>query len=120
MWNTIHFNANNIEHDTLKSVLIKMPNRSKYAGYTFWHPSKLVRGVGWSRTFSFNDEWDFTIFKTGKNYKRTIEKKIGASEMLEAFKIVNEKLAKDNESYLNITEPEPLDKEVTIPEDLKR
>lgn len=122
MWHKVNFNSQNIEHHTAKSILIKMPNRSKYAGYTFWHPSKLVRGADWKRSFSFNDDWEFTIFKTGKNYKRTIEKKLGAEEMLEAFEIVNEELTPtdNDESYLKVTEPEPINADVIIPDELKR
>ena len=65
----INFNALSIEHETAKSVLIKMPNNSEWQGYTFWHPSKMRKDVkvevkGISRLFSYTDNWEFTIFKS--------------------------------------------------------
>lgn len=88
-WKTINFNKQNIEHETAKAVLIKMPNNSEYKGYKFWHPSKCVRtsseGKGYLKMFSATKEWEFTIFKTNKNGEKTNEETLSFEEMQEAF-----------------------------------
>ena len=88
-WKTINFNKQNIEHETEKAVLIKMPNNSEFKGYQFWHPAKCVRtlsaGKSYFKTFSFAEDWEFTIFKTDKNGNKTNEQILNANEMQEAF-----------------------------------
>lgn len=125
-WKAINFNALSIEHETAKSVLIKMPNNSEWQGYTFWHPSKCVRtlsrGKGYFKTFSYTDNWEFTIFKSNKRGERTIEQVLTARDMEKAFSVVNEQIASDasTESYLEIEEPIKIDKTVNINNELKR
>ena len=130
MWRKINFNAQNIETETERSTLIKMPKKSKYEGWVFWYPTKLVRdegGKGYNLSFSFSDTWEFKIFKQYKNGKGP-EQVISIAEMKEAFGLSNDTIesanaahdAKQNESYLNVTEPTPVDKEVEVDESLKR
>lgn len=121
-WKSITFNKQNIEFETAKAVLIKMPNRSDYAGYLFWHPAKLVRevgGNGYHVSFSYTDEFEFKIFKQSKTRKITAEAILSAEEMEEAFEIVNSQLS-DDESYLEITEPAKVDATVDIVEELRK
>ena len=123
MWHKVYFNSQNIEHDTAKAVLIKMPNKSEYAGYKFWHPTKLVReegGKGYHMSFSFTEEFQFTIRKYGQNRQVTAEKIIGCDEMLEAFEQVNEQIGGHEETYLEVAEPDKVDKTVKIREELTR
>ena len=123
MWHKVYFNSQNIEHDTAKAVLIKMPNKSEYAGYKFWHPTKLVReegGKGYHMSFSFTEEFQFTIRKYGQNRQVTAEKIIGCDEMLEAFEQVNEQIGGHEGTFLEIFEPDKVDKEVSILEELTR
>ena len=125
-WKTINFNALNIEHETAKAVLIKMPNNSEWHGYKFWHPSKCIRtlgrGKGYFKTFSYKDNWEFTIFKANKKGDRTAEQVLSAEDMEIAFDVVNEQISVDasTESYLEIEEPKKIDKTVNINNKLKR
>ena len=130
MWRKINFNAQNIEMETDRATLIKLPHRSEHDGWLFWHPSKLVREEGgkcYHLSFSFSDDWEFKIFKPYKNGKGP-EKIIGSEEMMAAFCASDEAIeqanaaheAKENESYLRVTEPEPVNKEVEVDESLKR
>lgn len=123
MWHKVYFNSQNIEHETEKAVLIKMPNKSEYAGYKFWHPTKLVReegGKGYHMSFSFTEEFQFTIRKYGKNRQVTAEKIIGWDEMLESFEQVNEQICGHEETYLEVAEPDKVDKTVKVREELTR
>lgn len=123
MWHKVYFNSQNIEHETAKAVLVKMPNKSEYAGYKFWHPLKLVReegGKGYHMSFSFTEEFEFTLRKYGQNRQVTAEKIIGWDEMLEAFEQVNEQICGHEEAYLEVTEPNNVDRTVKVREELTR
>ena len=123
MWHKAYFNSQNIEHETAKATLIKMPNKSEYAGYKFWHPSKLVReegGKGYHMSFSFAEDFEFALRKYGQNHQVTAEKIIGWDEMFEAFEQVNEQICGHEETYLEVAEPDKVDKTVKIREELTR
>lgn len=91
MWKNIEINLQNIETDTGKSTLIKMPKGSDYAGYKFWHPSKLVRygSNSYARSIGYTDEFTFKLKKygNGKYNKFDVidEIEIGVEEFEEAF-----------------------------------
>ncbi|MCI7527234.1 MAG: hypothetical protein MSA65_02830 [Mollicutes bacterium] len=126
MWKNIEINIQNIETDTGKATLIKMPNKSKYAGYKFWHPSKLI-GYGsnsYARSLGYTDEFKFKLFKNGNgkynkfNVIDTIE--IDVEEFEEAFDCMSDcTRTKSNETYLIVKEPEKIEKEIEIEEELK-
>ena len=126
MWKNIEINIQNIETDTGKATLIKMPNKSKYAGYKFWHPSKLVRygSNSYARSIGYTDEFTFKLFKNGNgkynkfNVIDTIE--IDVEEFEEAFDCMSDcTRVKSNETYLIVKEPEKVEKEIEIEEELK-
>lgn len=91
MWNKIKFNAQNIVAETARSVLIKMPNKSDFADFKFWHPKKLVRhegGKGYFLSFSFTHDFKFKLFRNGKNYRANeivAEQVLSADDMKVAF-----------------------------------
>lgn len=142
MWYKININLQNIELNTGKVVLIKMPKVSKYGGYKFWHPSKLVRengGKGYHFTFSFTEEFEFKLLQygNGKYNKFDVvdEIKVSYSEILEAFENGDVSISEANEKHakkefkeqfitkeITVHTPAKIDSniEVKIDEELKR
>lgn len=121
MWTKVYFNKQNIEHQTDRAVLINCPNKSSYAGYKFWHPSKLVREEGhngYLLSFSATDDWEFKVFKT---YKKLPNKEVllELEDMIDMFD-QSTKPSGDNESYLIVDEPKKVNKEVEVDDSLKR
>ena len=121
MWKTIQFNKQNIEYDTGTAVLIKLPNRSNYKGYKFWHPAKLVRemrkGNGYFLTLSYTDDFVFKVFKTDKKGKKLDEIEFSGDGLAAEFGQLTES---DDTSYLEITEPVKVDRKVEIIKELER
>ncbi len=125
MWKNIEINIQNIETETGKATLIKMPNKSKYAGYKFWHPSKLVRygSNSYARSIGYTDEFTFKLKKygNGKYNKFDVinEIEISVKEFEEVFGCMEDcTRAPQNESYLIIKEPEKVEKEVVVENEL--
>lgn len=123
MWKSINFNAQNIDYQTAKATLIKMPKKSQYAGFKFWHPSKLIRsngGNGYFMTFSYTDDFTFKLIKGKKGYEQELE--ISPLDMEEAFEIVNEQIdcdtAEDDKSYLVVEKPEKINENIEIEKEL--
>ena len=123
MWKNIEINIQNIETDIGKATLIKMPNKSRYAGYKFWHLSKLVRNGSnsYARTITYNEDWEFKLFKNGNGkhnkFEVVDEIKIGIEEAFECMSDCTR--SKSEETYLIVKEPKKVDKEVKIEEKLK-
>lgn len=127
MWKNIQINKQNIETDTGRATLIKMPNNSRYAGYKFWHPSKLVRygSNDYARSIGYTDEFTFKLKKYGNgkwNKNEVIDEiEIDVEEFEDVFSCMRDcTRSKDKEeTYLIIEEPEKVEKEIEIEEDLK-
>ncbi|MGL5548702.1 MAG: hypothetical protein ACRDD4_03230 [Culicoidibacterales bacterium] len=132
MWNKIYIDNNQIETNTDRAVLINMPQKSSYAGYKFWHPAKLVRKDAHLYSVSFNETFEFKLFKNGQgkyNTKEVIsETVINASEMLDQFERQTDGAEKtlasmeNKELHKNDTfKPATLEAEtIEIPDELKR
>ena len=126
MWKNVEINIQNIEYDSGRATLIKMPNKSRYAGYKFWHPSKLIRSGSnsYASRLGYTDEFTFTLKKYG-NGKYNSNKVIDEIEIdVETFEEIFECMAdctraKQGETYLIIEEPEKIEIEVEIEEELK-
>ncbi|EGQ0325065.1 hypothetical protein EH553_01145 [Staphylococcus pseudintermedius] len=119
MWHKIRIDLTQIEYETGRATLIKLPNSSRLKGWQFWHPSKLVResekGNGHWFEFSFNDEWEFKLIRQSRNNDATTT--IGADEMLDAFD--KQSPRSDSETYLKVSEPEKINANVEVDESLK-
>ena len=126
MWKNIDINLQNIETDTGKAALIKMPNKSKYAEYKFWHPSKLVRygSNSYARSLGYTDNFKFKLFKNGNGKYNKFdvidEIEINVEEFEEAFDCMRDcTRAKENgESYLIVKEPEKVEKDIEVEKSL--
>ena len=66
MWKNIIINRNLIKAATDRAVLIAMPHNSDYDGYSFWHPSKLVREYNNTVSIGYTYEFVFLLKKYGK------------------------------------------------------
>lgn len=102
-WKKININNSNLVVEADKATLVKMPNKSQYAGYCFWHPNKLIREGKNSNasTLSYSDEFKFQIIKYGKGKynKRDIihEIEITIEEFEEAFCVMSSNVREKKE-----------------------
>ena len=75
MWNKIEVSVQDVESVTEKAVLIKMPDDSKYKGFKFWLPKKMVQTIDKKvMRIEFPDDFKFKIYK-----------EINADEILSAY-----------------------------------
>lgn len=127
MWKNINVNIQNIVKDTGNATLFKCPNKSKYAGWVFWHPSKLVRKGKHSYAVSvgYTDDFVFHLKKMGQgkyNKSQVLETKdISAAEFAEMFGLMDDNIVEPKQKPVDTThkpaEVEPV--EVEAKEELK-
>lgn len=97
-WKNINISKNNIKAETEKAVLISMPHKSDYDGYTFWHSSKLVRSGrnGNSVSIGYNDDFVFHLKKYGNgkwnSHEVIVEVDIDVENFEEAFGVMDENI----------------------------
>lgn len=129
MWKNIQINKQNIDFETGRATLIKCPNNSDYAGWKFWHPSKLIRTGknSYALSLGYTDDFKFKLFKNGNgkwNKNEVIaEKEISIAEFENMFRIMNENISAPipkQDSFVRVTEPAPINiRDVEIEECLK-
>ena len=115
-WKKVYIPNCFIKTRTDKAVLINMPRSSKFAGFAFWHPAKLVRS-GWLNDVSVSYTKSFVfrlkMYGRGKyNSHEVVEtKEISARDLVEAFShtTYNDLVPDEPEIYV----PEPLEPEGT-------
>lgn len=126
MWKKLYINKQNIKIDTGKSVLINCPNKSIYHGWCFWHPSKLVRETSYSHllSISYTDNFDFKLIKYGKGKSNNTiilqEKHLDSKDIEDIFNPMKSNIPdKFLEDKIIVDEPNPINPEVVIPDELK-
>lgn len=67
-WEYVAFNLLNLKAETERAVLIMVPQKAKYGGWCFWHPSKLIKrgSHGYELAFIANHAFKFKLCKYGK------------------------------------------------------
>lgn len=93
MWKSILFNRQNIVTSTKSALLIKMPNKSRYPDYMFWHPAKLIREAGGRGQFlelHYSDKAEFRLFRQGRNFNILEEKRVSGADVAKAFGTANQ------------------------------
>lgn len=104
MWRSISLNSNNIDISNGRSVLVKMPDKSQYKDFKFWHPSKLIREKGGFLTLSYTDDFAFKLFKNGSgkynSYEKISEMGINSAELESAFGQMNEAIDTAHEAHV--------------------
>lgn len=129
MWYKAYLNTQNIEVETGKAHLIKLPKKSGYEGYKVWHPSKLIRnegGKGYFLSISFTEDFTFYLKKYGNgkyNGKEVIrEVELDYKEFMACFSGGNENIEtsvkQSKDTFLEVSEPKKINKEVVILEEL--
>ena len=95
-WKEFYISQSNIEAESDRSILVKMPHNSDYDGYMFWHSRILVaRGpVSYSVALTYHDKFIFRLFKSKRSkygkYEKSEKIEVDAREVVEAFERVNE------------------------------
>lgn len=108
MWKELLFNRQNIGAETETAYLIKMPHKSRYDGYAFWHPAKLVKdisGRGQYMALLYTDDFEFRMLKYGKGKynKSTINdrKTLAGKDIAEALSQSNQAIADAIDAHNN-------------------
>jgi hypothetical protein len=108
-WKSINVNKQNIQIESSKAILIAMPAKSKYAGFSFWHPVQLVKEGRHSNAIAilYKDDFVFRLKKYGKGewnkHRVMAEKNVSAKDIEEAFSVMDS----------NIVAPQP---KIHVPE----
>ena len=95
---SINVNKSSIVTETQNATVIKMPKKSLYKGFSFWHTNKLI-GYGRNRNsiaIEYFEGFIFTLKKYGNGrynkFKIMSEIEISSEEFEEAFCIVDKNI----------------------------
>lgn len=121
----ININRNQIKHSSGRAILIAMPHKSDYDGFTFWFPEKLVdegrhdEAIRLCIPASFN----FSLRRTSpKTYKVLAEEELNAYQLVEQFRQTDENITgadvKPFTQVETVEAPEVKVDDVVVPEDL--
>lgn len=122
----ININRNQIKYSSGRAILIAMPHKSDYDGFTFWFPEKLVdegrhdEAIRLCIPVSFN----FNLRRTSpKTYKVLDEAELNAYQLVEQFRQTDENITgadvATKTEVERIEAPEIKVEQVEVPEDLQ-
>jgi len=81
-WNSIEVNECFVGKTHGNATLIRVPSRSDYEGYSFWHPTKCVKQMPMGDyRLSYTDDWNFHLTANGG----ALEANLNAEEFEEAI-----------------------------------
>ncbi len=99
MWKSININKQNIKTTTERAVLIACPHNSRYDGWEFWHPAKLVKKGRHKNavSISYTEDFAFRLKKYGKgkhNKNQVVaEDELGYEDIEEIFGVMNDNIS---------------------------
>lgn len=128
-WKNFNINKSQVEYDTGRAYLVKMPHNSNYDGYKFWIGGKLVHEGrhGGALRLGVLDDMEFKLFKNGNgryNQRDIIaETTISGAELVKQFGVTDANISgKQYHEHEEIEEkaPEVHIGDVVVPEDLQQ
>lgn len=105
MWKSINISKNNIECETDKCLLIKMPHKSEYDGYKVWISKKIAKEGRHKNAIEI-------IYKEGfvfSAFKKDIKEEIYSEDFENAFAISNENICSTQENLYAKHVPDKMD-----------
>ena len=125
-WRSINIYKNQIETETAKAVLVKMPRNCKYMGWVFWHPRKLVRDGRNDAAveISYTDRWAFNICKMSPKppFVKLATKRIDIAEFEKMFEKIDANIESQHVNQTTTVDvkeaPELKVGDIVVPKDL--
>lgn len=84
-WKNIYISKDAIIAENSHSVLIKMPDKSNYKGYNFWHSKKLLRKGKGKSLITFGFTYDFNFILTKYNNESYNQDDISSMKYIDAY-----------------------------------
>lgn len=128
-WMNFNINTSQVEHETGRAYLVKMPHNSDYNGYKFWIGAKLVHSGRHGSALSLGvlPDMEFRLFKNGQgryNQRDIVaETTLSGDELAEQFGTTDANISgKEYHKYDEETVKAPAVHigDVEIPDDLRQ